>query len=88
VILIVLGIVMVKRDFLATFRVDKDSWVLFQQWCKDKDISASLALCKFVERAGKGLVTIDSDDLDVDQSESLEERLAQIEERLSKLEGK
>jgi len=86
--LIVLGIVMVKRDFLATFRVDKDSWVLFQQWCKDKDISASLALCKFVERAGKGLVTIDSDDLDVDQSESLEERLAQIEERLSKLEGK
>jgi hypothetical protein len=88
VILIVLGIVMVKRDFLATFRVDKDSWVLFQQWCKDKDISASLALCKFVERAGKGLVTLDSDDLDVDQSESLEERLAQIEERLSKLEGK
>jgi len=86
--LIVLGIVMVKRDFLATFRVDKDSWVLFQQWCKDKDISASLALCKFVERASKGLVTIDSDDLDVDQSESLEERLAQIEERLSKLEGK
>lgn len=86
--MIVLGIVMVKRDFLATFRVDKDSWVLFQQWCKDKDISASLALCKFVERAGKGLVTIDSDDLDVDQSESLEERLAQIEERLSKLEGK
>ena len=79
---------MVKRDFLATFRVDKDSWVLFQQWCKDKDISASLALCKFVERAGKGLVTLDSDDLDVDQSESLEERLAQIEERLSKLEGK
>jgi hypothetical protein len=28
------------------------------------------------------------DDLNVDQSESLEERLAQIEERLSKLEGK
>ena len=81
---------MVKRDFLATFRVDKDSWVLFQQWCKDKDISASLALCKFVEKAGKGLVTLDGadDDLNVDQSESLEERLAQIEERLSKLEGK
>jgi len=46
------------------------------------------ALCRFIEKASKGLLSLDGDDLGGDNPSSLGDRLATIEERLNQLEGK
>jgi|GEM_PF-2640606 len=78
---------MAKRDYLATFRVDTESWRLFQTWCKEQDISASLALCTLVERLGRGaLPNLDSlgiainstSNINLDIDKKIEEKVKEL----------
>ncbi|MBE9225336.1 hypothetical protein IQ264_07810 [Phormidium sp. LEGE 05292] len=75
-----------KQKKLATFRIDADEWVAFQEWARRSGTNASAILVNYIEECLERTPTRFSHFPIERMNKNIDKRLDNIEERLKLLE--